>query len=30
MENISRKEAFDCALALYANVINTINPQIRN
>ncbi|WP_418944837.1 hypothetical protein [Phocaeicola plebeius] len=30
MENISRKEAFDCALALYANVINTINEKREN
>jgi len=27
MEKISRKEAFDCTLALYASIINAINEE---
>lgn len=27
MEKITRKEVFDCALALYASIINTINEE---
>lgn len=27
MEKISRKEAFDCTLALYASIINTLNEE---
>ena len=27
MEKISRKEAFDCTLALYATIINTLNKE---
>ena len=27
MEKISRKDAFDCTLALYASIINAINEE---